>query len=470
MQYKISDFKGRVVLAKFYQTGVYKIECTDGRCYVGSTAQSFKKRWLHHINQLKKNKHHSKYLQNVYNKHGLDYFSFSILEIVEDSNKIIEREQYWLDLLTPQLNVLRLADSCLGHKHSYETRKKFSNAKRTGKSGTGVHYKSKKGSYHAAICCFEYKIDLGYYRSYEEALEARLKGEALFWSEEFESKTKEEKETIIVDFRSTYQAEVANRSKDSATIKARLTKEEKKGYTLGVWKLKEGFKAFINVDDVPINLGRYLEESEAINIRKEAEDFYYSIELRAKPKDDRIAFIKQTVKDKLFYSRSTLKTKTSEKYVRHLKNDTFLFSHEKSRHYRSFKTLDEAVLYRNNYLSSDLSLQEPKPKRVLDPKMRFIRVMKNNTYKFVHKPSKHQKTFSSLEEAVEYREKFLASGCTLVNEPKSGHKFIRQNSRGTWIFKYNPTNHFKTLKTLEEAVAYKEQYLANLEILTLGSN
>ena len=93
MEYKISDFKCKVVVAKLYQTGIYKIESEDGRCYIGSTAQNFKKRWLSHIDQLEKNKHHSKYFQNVYSKYGADYFSFSILEIVEDTSKIIEREQ-----------------------------------------------------------------------------------------------------------------------------------------------------------------------------------------------------------------------------------------------------------------------------------------------------------------------------------------------------------------------------------------
>jgi len=409
MQYKISDFKGRVVVAKFYQTGIYKIECIDGRCYVGSTAQSFKRRWLNHINELEKNKHHSKYLQNVYNKYGADYFSFSILEIVEDTTKVIEREQYWLDLLTPELNVLKLADSCLGHKHSYETRKKFSNAKRVGKSGTGISYNSKKGSYHAAICCLDYKVDLGYYRSYEEALDVRLKGEALFWSEEFESKSKEDKEAVIAEFRATYKAAVSTRSKVEATFKNKATKEQKKGSPLCIWKIKDGYKALINVDGISINLGRYLKESEAISVKKEAEDFYYSPELRAKPKEDRIAFIEQTVKDKLFYSRSTLKTKTSEKHITHLKNDTFLFSHEKSRHYRSFKILDEAVLYRNNYLSSELCLQEPEPKRVLDPEMKFIRTIKNNTYRFVHKPTKHYKTLKTLEQAISYRDQYLSN-------------------------------------------------------------
>ena len=37
MQYNVSDFESRIVPARFYQTGIYKIECIDGRCYIGST-------------------------------------------------------------------------------------------------------------------------------------------------------------------------------------------------------------------------------------------------------------------------------------------------------------------------------------------------------------------------------------------------------------------------------------------------
>ena len=38
--------------------------------------------------------------------------------------------------------------------------------------------------------------------------------------------------------------------------------------------------------------------------------------------------------------------------IRHLKNDTFLFSHEKSRHYKTLKTLDQAISYRDKYLDN----------------------------------------------------------------------------------------------------------------------
>ena len=49
------------------------------------------------------------------------------LEILEycDSENVIEREQYYLDLLKPEYNILKMAGSCYGHRHTEETLAKF---------------------------------------------------------------------------------------------------------------------------------------------------------------------------------------------------------------------------------------------------------------------------------------------------------------------------------------------------------
>lgn len=56
-------------------------------------------------------------------KYGYANFSLEILEYCEPS-KCTEREQYYLDLLKPEYNVLPIAGSCLGYKHSEESKKK----------------------------------------------------------------------------------------------------------------------------------------------------------------------------------------------------------------------------------------------------------------------------------------------------------------------------------------------------------
>jgi group I intron endonuclease len=62
-------------------------------------------------------------------KVGYYNFSLEILEYCEPS-KCIEREQYYLNLLQPEYNILKIAGSSLGYQHSEEAKKKISEAKK----------------------------------------------------------------------------------------------------------------------------------------------------------------------------------------------------------------------------------------------------------------------------------------------------------------------------------------------------
>jgi len=59
-------------------------------------------------------------------KNGYSNFSFEILEYCTPENTI-EREQYYLTSLKPEYNILKVAGSPLGFKHSKETIAKFKN-------------------------------------------------------------------------------------------------------------------------------------------------------------------------------------------------------------------------------------------------------------------------------------------------------------------------------------------------------
>lgn len=79
--------------------GVYIIRNSiNNIVYIGSTWQSFRLRRKQHFGELKGKKHKNSYLQNFANKYGVDVFTFEILEIVEDKEKLFIRENYWLDL------------------------------------------------------------------------------------------------------------------------------------------------------------------------------------------------------------------------------------------------------------------------------------------------------------------------------------------------------------------------------------
>ena len=55
----------------------------------------------------------------------MDILTLEILEYC-DSKYVISREQYYIDLLKPKYNILKIAGSNLGYKHSEETRAKIS--------------------------------------------------------------------------------------------------------------------------------------------------------------------------------------------------------------------------------------------------------------------------------------------------------------------------------------------------------
>jgi len=89
--------------------------------YIGSAVKYDYRIWAH-LSRLRKGTHHSKILQNAFNKYGESIFEFSVLEQVHDKQKLIEREQYYLDTLKPKYNISKKAGSPLGIKHSLRSR------------------------------------------------------------------------------------------------------------------------------------------------------------------------------------------------------------------------------------------------------------------------------------------------------------------------------------------------------------
>jgi group I intron endonuclease len=71
-------------------------------------------------------------IYNALLKYGHSKFSLEILEYCAPE-KYIEREQYYIDLLKPEYNTLKIAGSSLGFKHSEETIAKISAAKKGAK-------------------------------------------------------------------------------------------------------------------------------------------------------------------------------------------------------------------------------------------------------------------------------------------------------------------------------------------------
>ena len=83
--------------------------------------KSIKARWSTHRQDLLKNKHHSKYLQAIYNKYGKDSIEYEIIELC-DLEQLLVREQHYIDTLQPTLNMVKTAGSPKGYRHSQEVK------------------------------------------------------------------------------------------------------------------------------------------------------------------------------------------------------------------------------------------------------------------------------------------------------------------------------------------------------------
>lgn len=103
---------------------IYKItNMVNGKYYIGSSV-NLKGRWNHHKSELRNNQHHSRYLQNAWNKYGEESFVFELCEICDASQKLV-REQVYLDTLKPAYNVSPLATGGSGFTLSNEAKEKI---------------------------------------------------------------------------------------------------------------------------------------------------------------------------------------------------------------------------------------------------------------------------------------------------------------------------------------------------------
>jgi group I intron endonuclease len=102
-------------------SGIYWIKnITNDHIYIGSSCNIYS-RWYWHKNSLRRNSHHSMYLQRAWNKFGEENFIFEIL-ITCDPSMLIWYEQQFLDQWKPEYNLCKIADRQTGLKHSQEFR------------------------------------------------------------------------------------------------------------------------------------------------------------------------------------------------------------------------------------------------------------------------------------------------------------------------------------------------------------
>lgn len=112
--------------------GIYAIaHRSTGKLYVGRSV-NIRKRWKTHIKRLHERSHHSPYLQNSWNRYGAGAFIFLVLEPLGDATAqdYNDREQFWMNLLLPEYNVLQFAGSLKGRIVSLQTKQRMSQAQK----------------------------------------------------------------------------------------------------------------------------------------------------------------------------------------------------------------------------------------------------------------------------------------------------------------------------------------------------
>lgn len=129
------DDKSLIVSEFNKKSGIYLLHnLVNGKQYVGSSIDLKRRLYSYYSpSKLIDNRH----ISNSILKYGHNNFAVLILELVEQSDHIktdlLNKEQYYIDLLKPVLNLNPTAGSSLGYKHSKETKALLASL-RTGKS------------------------------------------------------------------------------------------------------------------------------------------------------------------------------------------------------------------------------------------------------------------------------------------------------------------------------------------------
>lgn len=170
------------------KSGVYKItNSINSKIYIGSSL-NIHKRLIHHKGRLNNNMHCNKHLQFAYNKYGKDNFIFETLEICEN---IIEREQYYLNTLKPEYNILPNAFTCKGRilteehkikiglsnkniKRSDDLKSKWSNIKKNNPNIEHYKYIVNKAKEVNSKKVKQYDLNMNFIKEYNSLTEAAL--------------------------------------------------------------------------------------------------------------------------------------------------------------------------------------------------------------------------------------------------------------------------------------------------------
>ena len=101
------------------------IDLVNGKSYIESSISLYNRFYIYYsLNNLNKSKNSISIINNAIKKYGFFKFSLDILESCK-KDEVIKREQWYIDLLKPENNFLKIAGSSFGYKHSEEAKAKI---------------------------------------------------------------------------------------------------------------------------------------------------------------------------------------------------------------------------------------------------------------------------------------------------------------------------------------------------------
>jgi group I intron endonuclease len=99
----------------------------NGNSYVGSSSSLTSRLQNYYNYNFISNPKHNMPIYRALLSYGYSNFKLEILEYC-NKDEVITREQYYLDLLLPEYNILKTAANRLGSKHSESTKEKIKNS------------------------------------------------------------------------------------------------------------------------------------------------------------------------------------------------------------------------------------------------------------------------------------------------------------------------------------------------------